>query len=414
MDVKKIPLFAWILLAIVLAVISGQFFPVPLARVFFTFNSIFGTFLGFVIPLIIIGLVTPAIAELGSGSGKWIAITAGIAYLSTMLAGFLTWGTPQVILPRFLTGTMVQDLSSEGGANLTSYVTFTNSSSGDGMEIVVEPVMGVMTALVLAFILGLGLTLVRGEIVKHGFDEFRVIIVAMIEKILIPLLPIHIFGIFLNLTMSGDVGRVLGTFLVVVILTFALTLVYLIFEFVIAGGIAGKNPFRALWNMKEAYFTALGTSSSAATIPVTLQCAEKNGVSRAVRSFTVPLGATIHLSGSTIKIVGFSLAIMFLSGADTSLGNYAPFIFMLGIMMIAAPGVPGGAIAAAAGLLSTMLGFNEAEVGLMFATYIALDSFGTAANVTGDGAIAMIMDKLTRGRLDTDSEKEPEELAVRK
>ena len=169
------------------------------------------------------------------------------------------------------------------------------------MEIVVEPVMGVMTALVLAFILGLGLTLVRGEIVKHGFDEFRVIIVAMIEKILIPLLPIHIFGIFLNLTMSGDVGRVLGTFLVVVILTFALTLVYLIFEFVIAGGIAGKNPFRALWNMKEAYFTALGTSSSAATIPVTLQCAEKNGVSRAVRSFTVPLGATIHLSGPRLR-----------------------------------------------------------------------------------------------------------------
>lgn len=409
MDVKKIPLFAWILLAIVLAVIAGQFFPVPLARAFFTFNSIFGTFLGFVIPLIIIGLVTPAIAELGSGSGKWIAVTAGIAYLSTMIAGFLTWGASHLVLPRFLTGGMVEELSGGNDLNLTSYVVFTNSSSGDGMEIVVEPVMGVMTALVLAFILGLGLTLVRGDIVRRGFQEFRVIIVAMIEKILIPLLPIHIFGIFLNLTMSGDVGRVLGTFLVVVILTFALTIIYLIFQFVVAGGIAGKNPFRALWNMKEAYFTALGTSSSAATIPVTLQCSAKNGVSQAVRSFTVPLGATIHLSGSTIKIVGFSLAIMFLSGADTSLGTYAPFIFMLGIMMIAAPGVPGGAIAAAAGLLSTMLGFNEAEVGLMFATYIALDSFGTAANVTGDGAIALIMDKITRGRLGTDSEPDESE-----
>ncbi|MDO5049630.1 MAG: dicarboxylate/amino acid:cation symporter [Actinomycetaceae bacterium] len=408
MNVKKVPLFAWILLAIVLAVIAGQFFPVPLARVFFTFNSIFGTFLGFVIPLIIIGLVTPAIAELGSGSGKWIAITAGVAYLSTMIAGFSTWGVSQLVLPSFLTGSMVEELSGDSTLNLTSYVSFTNSSSGDGMEIVVEPLMGVMTALVLAFILGLGLTLVKGNIVKRGFEEFRVIIVAMIEKILIPFLPLHIFGIFLNLTMSGDVGRVLGTFLVVVILTFSMTIIYLLFEFTVAGAIAGKNPLKALWNMKEAYFTALGTSSSAATIPVTLQCAEKNGVSQAVRSFTIPLGATIHLSGSTIKIVGFSLAIMFLSGADTALGVYAPFIFMLGIMMIAAPGVPGGAIAAAAGLLASMLGFNEAEVGLMFATYIALDSFGTAANVTGDGAIAMIIDKVTRGRLGA-SEKADDE-----
>lgn len=413
MNLKKVPLFAWILIAIILAVIAGQFFPVPLARVFFTFNSLFGTFLGFVIPLIIIGLVTPAIAELGSGSGKWIAITAGIAYISTMIAGFMTWGVSHLVLPPFMTGGMVSDLSAEDGPNLTSYVNFTNSGSGDGMEIVVEPLMGVMTALVLAFILGLGLSLVRGNVVKRGFDEFRVIIVAVIEKILIPLLPIHIFGIFLNLTMSGDVGRVLGTFLAVVIMTFTLTIVYLIFQYVVAGAVAGKNPFKALWNMKEAYFTALGTSSSAATIPVTLQCAEKNGVSRPVRSFTVPLCATIHLSGSTIKIVGFSLAIMFLAGHDTSLAAYAPFIFMLGVMMVAAPGVPGGAIAAAAGLLSSMLGFNEAEVGLMFATYIALDSFGTATNVTGDGAIAMIIDKISRGRI-AESDEQEEKAEARK
>ncbi|MDO5720196.1 MAG: dicarboxylate/amino acid:cation symporter [Actinomycetaceae bacterium] len=398
MNFKRIPLFAWVLLAIILAIITGPFMPLVLARAFFTFNAIFGTFLGFVIPLIIIGLVTPAIAELGSGSGKWIALTAGIAYLSTMIAGFTTWGVSQFVLPTYLAGHTATEIDTADHSELVPFFSMSNSP-GDDLTIVVEPVMGVMTALVLAFILGLGLSLVEGTVVRRGFQEFRIIIIAMVEKILIPLLPIHIFGIFLDLTMGGDVARVVGTFLVVVVMTFALTIVYLIFEFGVAGAIAGKNPLKALWNMKDAYLTALGTSSSAATIPVTLMCTERNGVSKPVSAFTVPLCATIHLSGSTIKIVGFSLAIIFLSGGDMSLATYAPFIFMLGIMMIAAPGVPGGAIAAAAGLLASMLGFNEAQVGLMFATYIALDSFGTATNVTGDGAIALIVDKITRGRI---------------
>lgn len=399
MNLKKVPLFAWVLLAIILAVGAGYVFPVELARVFFTFNAFFGTFLGFTIPLIIIGLVTPAIAELGSGSGRWIALTAGIAYASTMVAGFLTWGASQIIYPSFLqagaTATATNDLP------LTSYINVLNSPSGqeNAVEIVIPPLMGVMTALLLAFILGLGLSLVKGDVVRRGFAEFRVIIVALVEKILIPLLPLHIFGIFLQLTMSGQVGQVLNTFLVVVILTFALTIVYLLFQYTVAGAIAGRNPLKALWGMKEAYFTALGTSSSAATIPVTLKCTENNGVSKPVAAFTVPLCATIHLSGSTIKITGFSLAIIFLAGGDMSLATYAPFIFMLGVMMVAAPGVPGGAIAAASGLLSSMLGFSPEQVALMFASYIALDSFGTATNVTGDGAIALIMDKLAGKKL---------------
>lgn len=399
MNLQKIPLFAWVLVAIILAVVFGQFMPVEVARLFFTFNSIFGAFLGFVIPLIIIGLVTPAIAELGSGSGRWIALTAGLAYTSTLIAGFLTWGASQLVFPAFLTKGQNAELTGEEVAGLTPYFTVANSASGSGIEIVLTPLMGVMTALILAFITGLGLSLVQGDVVRHGFVEFRVIVVAMVEKILIPLLPLHIFGIFLQLTMSGQVNRVLSIFLVVVVLTFALTIFYLLMQYTLAGAITGRNPLKALWNMKEAYFTALGTSSSAATIPVTLKCTEANGVSKPVASFTVPLCATIHLSGSTIKIVGFSLAIIFLSGADMSLATYAPFIFLLGVMMVAAPGVPGGAIAAAAGLLGSMLGFDESQIGLMFATYIALDSFGTATNVTGDGAIAMIMDKFAGKKL---------------
>lgn len=399
MNLKKIPLFAWVVLAIILAVGAGYVLPIELARVFFTFNSIFGTFLGFTIPLIIIGLVTPAIAELGSGSGRWIALTAGIAYVSTMIAGFLTWGASQVIYPSFLQVTPTTPTEATA-LNLTPYFSFANSASGSGgIEIVIPPLMGVMTALVLAFILGLGLSLVEGDVARRGFAEFRVVIVALVERVLIPLLPLHIFGIFLQLTMSGQVGQVLNTFLVVVILTFALTIVYLLFQYAVAGAVTGRNPLKALWGMKEAYFTALGTSSSAATIPVTLQCTENNGVSKPVASFAVPLCATIHLSGSTIKITGFSLAIIFLVGGDMSLATYAPFVLMLGLMMVAAPGVPGGAIAAASGLLSSMLGFTPEQIALMFASYIALDSFGTATNVTGDGAIAMIMDRLVGKKL---------------
>ncbi|EEH64226.1 transporter, dicarboxylate/amino acid:cation Na+/H+ symporter family protein [Gleimia coleocanis DSM 15436] len=399
MNLKKVPLFAWVLLAILLAILAGQFMPIAVARVFFTFSSLFGAFLGFVIPLIIIGLVTPAIAELGSGSGRWIALTAGIAYVSTMIAGFGTWGVSQFVLPSILTPGSKTDIAGETVEGLTPYFNVSNSASGEGVEIVVTPLMGVMTALVLAFILGLGLSLVQGDVVRRGFQEFRIIIVAMVEKILIPLLPVHIFGIFLNLTMSGEAVRVVTTFLAVVVMTFSLTLVYLLLQYTVAGAFSGRNPLKALWTMKDAYLTALGTSSSAATIPVTLKCTEANGVSKPVAAFTVPLCATIHLSGSTIKIVGFSLAIIFLAGGDMSLAAYAPFIFMLGVMMVAAPGVPGGAIAAAAGLLSSMLGFTEAQVGLMFATYIALDSFGTATNVTGDGAIAMIMDRIAGKKL---------------
>ncbi|MDT3768108.1 dicarboxylate/amino acid:cation symporter [Gleimia hominis] len=396
---RRLPLYVWILIAIVLAVICGQFFPTGLARVFFTFNSIFGTFIGFAIPLIIIGLVTPALAELGSGSAKWILLTTAIAYVSTMIAGFGTWGVSHLVLPPFLQGQTIGALDASEHPELEPYFTVANAHSGDGVEIVVAPVMDVMTALILAFVIGIGVSLVRGTVVKEGFREFRVIVVALVEKILIPLLPLHIFGIFMNLTMSGDATRVISTFLAVVVMTFSLCMLILLLQYALAGAVAHRNPLKSLWAMKDAFLTALGSSSSAATIPVTLECARRNGVSKPVASFVVPLCATIHLSGSAIKITGFSLAILFLTGGHTDFASYAPFILMLGVMMIAAPGVPGGAIAAAAGLLSSMLGFNDAQVGLMFATYIALDSFGTATNVTGDGAIAMIIDRLAGKQL---------------
>ena len=376
-----------ILIAIVLGIICGLFFPDWLSRVFVTFNMLFGQFLGFCIPLIILGLITPAIAELGRGAGKWLAITAGIAYSSPVVAGLFGWGSSMLVLPRVLPRETPKSLMNPEESLLGPY-----------FELEIPPLLGVMSALVLAFILGVALTMIKGSIILHGMQEFREVITMVITNIILPFLPIYIFGIFLNMTQGGQVATVILTFLGVVVFVFILTWIMLLLQYSLAGAVTGKNPVKMLGTMLPAYATALGTASSAARIPITLRQAIKMGVSQPVASFAVPLCATIHLAGSTIKITSFSLAVMMIYGMEIKPLVILGFIFMLGIMMVAAPGVPGGAIVTASTLLSSMLGFNEAQVGLMIATYIAIDSFGTATNVTGDGAIAAIVDKLSRNR----------------
>lgn len=407
---RKVPLLGWIVVAIVLGILLGPVLPTWLGNVFLTYNSIFSGFLGFAVPLIILGLVTPAIAELGKGAGKWLGITALIAYGSTLLAGLLAYFAARWLFTASLTGGGLDALGEEGGSGLTPYFTITAAPGDSATEIVLSPVIDVMSALVLAFVIGIGLTAFRSRVIFRGAVEFRTIVESMIRRIVVPALPLFIFGIFMDLSRSGAAVAVVSKFLLVVVVSFALTLVVLLLQYSIAGAMSGTNPLKALWNMRDAYFTALGTSSSAATIPVTLASTKKNGVSDSVAGFVVPLCATIHLSGSMVKITCFSIAVLLLTGGDVSFGAYFPFILMLGVMMIAAPGVPGGAIAAAAGLLVQMLGFGEVEVGLMFAAYIALDSFGTATNVTGDGAIAMIMNKLTRGHLGAQAQEGADEV----
>ena len=362
--------------------------PEWLARVFMTFNGIFSQFLGFLIPLIIVGLVTPAIAELGRGAGKWLAVTAAVAYGSTVFAGLLAFLVAQSSYPWLLGGTQsIDGLENPEEHALSGY-----------FEIAMPPVFDVMTALVLAFCLGVGITFVRGTTLHSGFAELRTIVMRVVEKVIIPLLPLYIFGMFLSLTMNGQIALVISTFLRVVVLAFIMTIVILLIQYGIAGVVARRNPLVMLKNMLPAYATALGTASSAATIPVTLACARRNGVDERVAGFTIPLCATIHLSGSTLKIVLFSTAIMTISGMPIDTWQYVGFIFLLGVTMVAAPGVPGGAIMAAVAILQSQLGFDETAVGLMIATYVAIDSFGTACNVTGDGAIAAVMDKLLRGK----------------
>lgn len=385
----RISLLGWVAIAIVGGILLGQFLPTAIVRIFVTFNSLFGNFLSFAIPLIILGLVAPAIGELGKGAGRLLLITALIAYGSTIFSGFFTYFTGVAVFPHLLTvGTQsLEALQNPESAMLTPYFT-----------VAMPPVMDIMTALLLSFVVGLGLASIPGDTLQKGCVDFRDIVSRLIETVIVPLLPLHIFGIFLNITVSGQVAGIMSMFLRVILVIFVLHVVLLLIQFSIAGVIAGKNPFRLLKNMLPAYATALGTQSSAATIPVTLKQTLRNGVRESIAVFTVPLCATIHLAGSTMKITACAMAILLMSGQAIDSAAFSGFILMLGITMVAAPGVPGGAIMAALGLLGTMLGFDETLQALMIALYIAMDSFGTACNVTGDGAIAVIVDRIAGQR----------------
>lgn len=385
---RKLGLLPKILIAIALGILCSLFFPEWATRIFVTFNGLFGNFLGFVIPLIILGLVAPGIAELGLGAGKLLGITVAIAYGSTVFAGFFAYFSCAATYPLIL----------DNSAGADALVNMDEGLLQPYFTVEMPPVMSVMTALILAFVLGLGLASVAGTTFKNALYEFREVVNKVITVAIIPMLPFYIFGIFLKMGAEGKVMSVMSLFVKVIVVIFVLHILLLLIQFLIAGGIGRKNPLRLLRNMLPAYATALGTQSSAATIPVTLQCTLKNGVRPEIAGFTVPLCATIHLAGSTLKIVACAMAIMYMTGMPMSVGLYAGFIMMLGITMVAAPGVPGGAIMAALGVLSSILGFDETLCGLMIALYIAMDSFGTAANVTGDGAIAVVVDRIYKGR----------------
>lgn len=379
-----------IIVAIILGIIASSFFPEWAGRLFATFNGLFSNFLGFFIPVLIFALVAPAIAGLGRGAGKWLGITAGIAYGSTIISGLIAYGLSIALYPTLLAGqsinTNVSDI--EEGA-LAPYFTVEMPAPFE-----------VMSALLLSFCVGVAMTSVKSDNLYAITKEFENVVVKVIWGFVIPWLPIYIFGMFLSLGMNGNLGDVLVAFAKVLILAVVMTIVYLIFQYILAGIISGKNPFTALKNMAPAYFTALGTSSSAATIPVTLESSLKNGISKPVAGFVIPLCATIHLSGSMMKLTLYAFAIVTMTDMDVSFGKAMSFIFLLGIMMIAAPGVPGGAVMVAVGLLQANMGFDESLVALMIAAYIAIDSVGTAANVTGDGAIAMIVDRFAREKID--------------
>lgn len=380
----KFGLLPRIVLAIVLGVLIGSVAPEALVRVFATFTGIFGGFLNFIVPLIILGFIAPGIAKLGKGSGKLLGLATAVAYISTITAGVLAFAVASTVLPNLMTGGSLNNLDDPANALATSFI-----------ELEIPQLFGVMSALILAFLLGIGMAATGSRTMASFFEEFQAIIEKVISVIIIPLLPFHIFGIFANMAYGGAVMEILSLFAVVFILIIALHWTMLTGQYSAAGLLRKKNPLSLIRIMLPAYFTALGTQSSAATIPVTLRQAKKTGVKERVADFTVPLFATIHLSGSTITLVTCAIGVMLLTGQSPEFGSFFPFILMLGVTMIAAPGVPGGAVMAAIGLLEVMLGFDATMVALMIALYMAQDSFGTAANVTGDGALTNIVDRFT-------------------
>ena len=379
---KSVPLLVRIIVAIAAGALLGLVAPAVMVRVMNTFCSLFSQLLGFMIPLIIVGLVTPAIARVGKGAGRMLFITALVAYTFTVLSGLFAYGFSTTLFPAFVDATSIHALEAEE----TLFAPY--------FSISIPPLMEVMTALVASFMLGLGIAAYDAQQMRGFFEEFEQIVTRTISKVIIPLLPLFIFGLFMDMAASGKVGPVLTAFLKIIVIIFLMTILLLMLQYVIAGLITRRNPLQSLLRMLPAYFTALGTSSSAATIPVTLKQTLSNGVRSEIAGFVVPLCATIHLSGSTLKITSCAIALMLMQGVPVDFMQMLGFVLMLGVTMVAAPGVPGGAIMAALGILESLLGFDPSQQAMMITLYIAMDSFGTACNVTGDGAIALIMDKV--------------------
>lgn len=382
---KKPNLLLLIIIAIFSGIACGWFFPLFIARIFITFNSIFSNFLGFCIPLIIVGFVAPSIADIGNKAGKLLLATVALAYGVTISAGLLSYFVSDSFFP-----TLIEESAPintiEQTEDLAPYFTIN-----------IPPLIDIMSALVLAFLIGIGITRLKqgNNSLKQLATEFRDIMSWIIAKIIVPLLPPYIFGIFLKMSVTGEVNSILAGFYKVILVIFVLHLVWLVMLYLVGAIFSRKekNPLKLLRTMLPAYFTALGTSSSAATIPVTLRQTKLMGVDEDVAGFTIPLCATIDLSGSALKIVACALALMLMQGMSYDFGMFAYFVAMMGIALVAAPGVPGGSIMAALGLLTSILGFSDNDCALMIALYIAMDSFGTACNVTGDGAIALIIDR---------------------
>ena len=381
---KKFSLISKIIIALILGVSVGLIckslsivFPM---RILTTFSGLFGNFLSFIIPLIIIGFIVPGVASLGNKSGKTLLLTIVLAYTSTLIAGFLAFIIGFSLLPKFINGGFLLE---QGTVDLTPYFT-----------IDIPPMLNIMSALVFAFILGVGLSRIKNSNLLKVFEEFSSIVEMVIKNILIPLVPFYIFSIFAKLSFSGEIFTTLKAFGIVYIILFTLQIGYILIQYIVAGSFKKQNPLKLIKNMIPAYFTAVGTQSSAATIPVTLESTKNNNVSEEIADFVIPLFATIHLAGDTIALVLTSMGVMYMNGQTPTFSSFLPFILMLGITMVAAPGVPGGGVMAALGILEMMLGFGSVEKSIMIALHAAQDSFGTATNITGDGALAIIIDKI--------------------
>ena len=384
---KNIGLVPKLIVAIILGILIGTYMPAWFTRIFVTFSKIFGSFLSFIIPLMILAFVTKGIADLGEGAGKLLGITVLIAYCSTLVAGSLSYVMASNIFPKFITSAQVDAITASEGSGLEAYFT-----------VPITPFFDVTSALIFAFMMGIAISWLRknnkGEVLYKAVAEFNLIIVRVLEVAIVPILPFFILGNFADMAYSGSVFAVLSIFWRIFLCIVILHLIYVTIMFVISGSYAGKNPFAMIKNEVKGYMTAVGTQSSAATIPVNLQCAANNGVSREIADFVVPLGATVHMPGSMITITGCVFTILYMYNLPHSFGLMLSLIATLGVAMVAAPGAPGGAVMSALPFLPIVgISPESAMASLLISLYLTQDSFGTAANISGDVAIAVAVDK---------------------
>ena len=382
----KLGLFPKVVIAIVVGALLGLILPDVVVRIFKTFNVLFAQLLKFVVPLLVLGLVTPSIANLGRGAGKMLLTVMLIAYCSTVCGALFSYGVSSNILPMYLNpGELAAEAVSE--KEVLPYI-----------DLKIPPICDIMTALVLSFVVGVGIIFTDAKGLKKGFEEVGEIVKLTIENVIIPFLPVYIFSMICEMSAKGVIDVVLGTGFKVILTGVVLSILYLIVQYCIAGIIARKNPLKMLWNVIPAYLTGFSICSSSACIPVTYECTLKNGVRKDIADFVIPLCSTVHMCGSTIKLTVTSVAVAYMFGEPITFGLFMQFALMQAIAAVAAPGVMGGVLMASVGLLGTVLGFSDTMTTLMMTIYLALDGYGPAVNVSGDAAIAVITDKLFGGK----------------
>lgn len=378
----KLGLFPKVVIAIALGVAFGLYSPEVSIRIFKTFNLLFAQLLKFSVPLLVLGLVTPAIANLGKGAGKMLVFVIAVSYISTVCGALFSYGCASSFFPHILE---VGELSAE---------TLQEREFLPFFELKIPPVCDMMTAIVLSFVIGLSCVFIKAESIKGWFEEFGEIVKFFIESAIIPLLPIYIFTMIAEMSAKGVIDVVLGTGAKVIGTGVILSILYLVVQYIIACSIARKNPLRCLYNILPAYLTGFSICSSAAVIPVTTRCSLKSGVREDIANFVIPICSNTHMCGSTIKLVTTSVAVAYMFGVDIPFALFVNFALMQAIAAVSSPGVMGGVLMASVGLLGSILGFTEPMTALLMAIYLALDGYGPACNVSGDGAIAIVMDRI--------------------
>lgn len=392
---KKLGLLPRLIIGIILGIIVGLIMNKTqssiitkfLGAIIGTYTSLFGNLLKFIVPLIILGLITPGIADLGKKATKMLTFTTGLAYVSSIIAGFVAFAVGKVLIPILLKGIDARILTGE----IKSETIFASVVPLD-----LGQIMGAMTAIAMAFVIGLGLAYSKEETLKNVVFEFKDIVEKLLKNIIIPFIPFHIAGLFAKLAGDGAIVPVIQVFSVLFAMIIVLQILCILAQYAVACSYGKKPYFKSIKNMLPAYLTAVGTQSSAATIPVTLESVEKNGISDDVKDFVIPLCANIHLAGDTITLTLGAMGILYLFspvGATIPLSLGVQYVLLLGVTMVAAPGIPGGGVMTALGLLGSLLGMTDPQQALMIALHFSQDSFGTATNVTGDGAIAIIVDE---------------------